>query len=324
MIDGGPDYIEDIKNSNKEVIVFTHNDLDALGSMLNIEFALPNIKKKYWYTNYSNIPQIVKEIESYCAVHNVEHILIPDVSFSDNKEHLKHLYDIAKITHIDHHMYPENFWDEFPNMRVMWDKSKCATLICNEYLGNTGQSSNLDKLSKIIDIYDIWQDQHPAFDVAQSVNDYFWNAHGDIEWLMNEIVKSNYDLPADFNSVISALYIQKDKEIAEYEEKKLIQRAGDITFLFGNAWYNHILINEHRSGKMFFICINDYGIVRVRINQKAPVTLEQLRELRKVVAGNPDIGHSHAFTYKYAGAPSWDNTLKEAQKLSQAIQTVCN
>lgn len=47
----------------EELIVFTHSDLDAIGCMLNIEHKLPTVKKKYFHTNYSNIPERVYEIK---------------------------------------------------------------------------------------------------------------------------------------------------------------------------------------------------------------------------------------------------------------------
>ena len=36
-----------------ELVVMTHHDLDALGCMLNIEYKMPGIPKKYFHTNYS-------------------------------------------------------------------------------------------------------------------------------------------------------------------------------------------------------------------------------------------------------------------------------
>ena len=35
-----------------ELIVLLHNDLDAIGAYINIEYKFPTLKKKYFYTNY--------------------------------------------------------------------------------------------------------------------------------------------------------------------------------------------------------------------------------------------------------------------------------
>ena len=45
-----------------ELIVFGHNDLDQIGSMLSIEYKMPNIQKKYFYTNYGDIEKQVQAI----------------------------------------------------------------------------------------------------------------------------------------------------------------------------------------------------------------------------------------------------------------------
>ena len=53
--------------SIKEYVVFSHNDLDALGSMLCFDYITPDIKKTYFHTNYANIPEIVDEILLYTS-----------------------------------------------------------------------------------------------------------------------------------------------------------------------------------------------------------------------------------------------------------------
>ena len=144
-----------------ELIVFGHNDYDMLACMLAIEFKFPGIKKKYFHTNYANIPERVAEIEQHIKENGNKHILIPDVSFSDNKEHLRTLYNLGNCIHIDHHLYPDGFWDEFPDMKVVWDKTKCAGKLCHEYFGNLGKNAALDKFIEIADVYDLWQVKGP-------------------------------------------------------------------------------------------------------------------------------------------------------------------
>lgn len=300
----------------EELIVFTHNDLDAAGCMLNIEYKWPNIDKVYFHTNYSNIPQIVSEIEAHIKKNGNKHILIVDVSFSDHKDSLEKLYNLGKCTHIDHHMYPDGFWDEFPDMKVVWDKEKCATLLVNEYLGNTGKNSNLDKLSKIIDIYDIWQVKHPAFDFSQDLNDYFWKAG--IENFVESIKENDWKLPDDFAEEVAHIRRESDMAIQSYEERKLIHRASDITLAFVNGWFNQVLIPEMRNGQNFVIGINSHGIVRVRINQDSPYTDEQKNSLRFALIGAEDHGHMNAFTYKVDN-PKFENLIKEAEKVVEKI-----
>lgn len=305
----------------EELIVFTHNDLDAIGSILNIEFKIPDIPKKYFYTNYSNIPAQVDNIIEYAEANNCKHILIPDVSFADNKESLRRLYNyFHKVTHIDHHLYTDNFWDEFPNMTVVYDKTKCATKLCNEFFKNTGKNINLDKLTYIIDVYDLWQTENNAFDFAQLLNEYFWT--WDIELLTKTIIQNGYKLPEDFQEVTQNIKNKYMKAIVEYESKNVIHRARDVTFCFINDWFNQVLLKEMENGQNFVIGINSYGIVRVRINKNSPYNNEQLNKFRIVLTETEAIGHMLAFTYRIKDFNGFDCVLKEASKIDNFLKEI--
>lgn len=306
-----------------ELIVFTHCDLDALGCMLNIEYRFPAIPKKYFHTNYANIDEKVSEILEYAQGSNTSHLVIPDVSFSDNRASLERLYNtFTNVTHIDHHMYPDGFWDEFPNTKVVWDKSKSATKLCNEYLGNAGKNERLDKLTRIIDVYDIWQKNEPEFAVSQDLNEFFWTY--DIGLLCQEIVQNDFKLPPTYPEVVQNIKAKYAADIASYEERKLIHRAGEITIAFIDDWFNQVMLKEHASGKNFVIGANSYGIIRIRINQDCPYTEAQLNKVRFRLTGNAEYGHLHAFTYKVQGTVDFNKLMAEVQKIVSIIDEECN
>lgn len=308
----------------KELIVFTHNDLDALGCMLNIEFKMPNIPKKYFHTNYANINEVVAEIEQFLHENQCTHILIADVSFSNNKQALQKLYSCAKITLIDHHLYPDGFWDDFPDMKVVHDKTKSATKLCNEFFRNTGANPGLDKLTHIIDVYDIWQTSEPHFDVSQDLNEYFWASinYGELLPLVNRIVSNGFKLPGDFTQVTSGIRTKRSSDIQSYEDRQLIHRAGDVTVCFVNEWFNHILINEMRQGKNFVIGVTPKGIIRVRIREESPYSSSQKNSLRMHLTGTEDTGHMNAFTYKPRGEISFDALVNEVKRITGAIDAI--
>lgn len=300
---------------NNELVIFTHTDLDALGCMLGIEFKFPDIQKKYFHTNYGNIVERVQEIEDYMKENGNTHILIADVSFSDNKESLRKLYSLGKCTHIDHHLYPEDFWDEFPDMKVVYDKTKCATLLCHDYFGNAGKSERLDKLVRIIDVYDLWQINEIEFNIAQDLNNYFWTH--DIAVLLDKIIQNEFKLPSDFIEVTSNINANCKNDMIKYQEQKLIQRAGDISLCFIKEWFNQVMIKEMDDGQNMVVGLDPYGIIKVRVNQNAPYSVEQLTEFREKLIGNSNVGHHLAFTYKYKGERSFENLMAEAQRLVQ-------
>jgi oligoribonuclease NrnB/cAMP/cGMP phosphodiesterase (DHH superfamily) len=303
---------------SEELIVFTHNDLDALGCMLNIEFKMPGIKKKYYHTNYKNIPDIVDQIEAHIKEHGNTHILMPDVSFSDNKEHLRRLYTLGKCTHIDHHLYPDGFWDEFPDMKVVWDKTKSATLLCNEFFQNTGKNQSLDNLTHLIDVYDLWQTKSKYFGLSQDLNEYVWTH--DLGLLSQKIVENDFNLPADFKDTVHGIREKYTKDIADFRARGLVQRSGDVTFAFVNDWFNQVLIEEMNNGVNVVVGISKFGITKVRINQDSDFTKEQLDRMRLELTGTSNIGHNLAFTYKCDTPKGFESLIDEAKKISCVIE----
>lgn len=308
---------------NNELVVFSHNDLDALGCVLNIEHKFERASKKYFHTNYANIPEIVNEILVHQIKTGSTHMIITDVSFSDNKKYLKILYDAFEhITYIDHHLYPDDFWNEFPNMKIKWDKSKCAALLCYEYFNNNNHS--LHKLSKLIDVYDIWRTEHPAFPVSQDLNEYFWSKNRtsgiSIEELSKEIKIVQYNLPRDYLEVVQGIKDTYNPIIEKYYSEKQIQTSGNITLCFINDWFNQVLIPEMQRGQDFVIGFNSYGIIRVRIRAQAEYTKEQKDELRLKLTKTSNTGHNNAFTYKIDNPVSFDKLIAEAKKIVNIIQ----
>lgn len=313
---------------NNELIVFTHNDLDMLGCQLNIEYKWPTVTKKYFHTNYSNIPTITDDIEAYILQQGNKHLLIPDVSFATNKDSLRRLYrlldngTLSSITHIDHHLYPDGFWDEFPKMKVVWDTTKSATMLCNEYLGNKGQNVNLDKLSTIIDLYDLWQYKSPHFGVAQDFNNYFWEVGK--EWLLHEIISNGYKLPSNYNEIVNKFNKDAEAHITKLESKNLIMRKGKMTVVFTNGFFNQVLLKELDAGKEIVIGVNDYGIIRIRLHQETTLSEKQINRIRLETTGETETGHLHAFTYKLNKEPTFENLITEITRITKVIETVVN
>lgn len=303
-----------------ELIVFSHQDLDMSGSVLNIEYKMPNIKKKYFYTNYGDIKQRVDDIEEYVKQHGNTHCLMTDISWSTNPDELHRICSLfSKITLIDHHLYPNEFFEAYPKLKVHWDKSKSATLLTYEYLKNA--NSDLLALSKLIDVYDLWQDTHPDFSEAQDLNEFFWEIGK--EKFINDCISSGYKLPHYYNSVVSDIRKKYTEEIDKYENRKLIHRADKITVAFVDTWFNQILLKEMKEGKDFVINAMSYGIFKIRINAAASITSEQKNALRLSLCGTADIGHENAFTFKMKDSVSFENIMKQIKFIISEINRIC-
>lgn len=307
-----------------EIVVLGHNDLDMLGCVLNIEYKLKEYNKKYFCTNYLDLDSKVNETIDFIEKNNCSHLFIVDVSFSDYKQLLDQLYSLdIKIIYIDHHQYGSDFWDSYPDMTVKYEKNKCAALLCNEFFKNAGHNERLDKLTRIIDVYDLWQTDEPEFDVSQDVNNYFWYKIKEENKTLFDMVKilqeNDFKLPSDFIEIVDQIKQQYLADINNYEQRGLIQRTKDITLCFIPNWFNQIIVSEMNNGKTFVICINQYGIVRTRINKKSNLTDDQKNNIRLKVTGNVNSGHAEAFTHKYKEKLSFENSINEAQRIIKII-----
>jgi len=307
-----------------DLIVFTHNDLDALGCMLNIESFLPDINKVYYHTNYADIGEVVKDIITYIIANDSKHIIIADVSFSDNKPHLIALRDTGiNITYIDHHLYPADFWDDFPNMTICHNTKKCAALLCNEFFKISGKNPTLDRLTHIIDVYDIWQTKAPEFNISQDINRYFWYCAREIDMPLKDIMKSfiasGWKLPPDYKKVIIELNKTVENKIKDYHKRGCVAKIGDITLCLVQDTFNEIVIQEMNAGQNCVVGLNPFGIVRIRFNENAKIADNVKNALRLKLAGTENIGHMNAFTYKMPGVINFDKIVDYAEFVINTI-----
>jgi hypothetical protein len=232
---------------------------------------------------------------------------------------LKILSQIGNCTVIDHHIYSNNFWKDFEDINVIHDITKSATLMCNKYLNNTGINQQLDNLSKIIDIYDLWKSENNFFELAQDLNEYFWDYS--LEEFVKKIIQNNYKLPKDFINVTTAKRKKIQEDIIDLEKRKLIHRFGKSTVIFDSACFNRILIDDMKKGQNFIIGISSFGIVKIRINKNANFPEEQLNKLRFELTQKEKYGHSLAFTYKIENV-NFDKIMNEAKKIIQNISEI--
>lgn len=303
-----------------ELIVFTHCDLDMAGSVLCIEKYIPNIRKKYFYTNYSDIKKRVDEIENYIKQHGNTHCLMTDISWSTHPDDLHHICSLfEKITLIDHHLYPNGFFDNYPKLKVYHDKSKSGALLTYEYFKLN--DSNLKSIIDIIDVYDLWQSEHRDFEKSQDLNRFFWEVGR--EKFIEDIINSNYKLPSYYENTVNKIRVKFTEDIEKYEKRKLIHRTDSITIVFTNDWFNEILIKEMSDGRDFVINVTTYGVFKIRINNNSGISDDIKNKIRFKLTGNTDIGHMNAFPFKMSLPISFENIMSEIKRVINIIEETC-
>lgn len=286
------------------MIHFTHNDLDALGSMLCVNLKYKDKITKVCHTYYGDIEKqidnIIKDTDDI--------VIITDVSFAERPESLTKLIQSKKFVQlIDHHSYPNNFWekfDKYTNFKHIINDQICASLSCYELYKDCINSESdenrralLSNLCKIIDVYDCWREHDKLFQSAQKLNLWFWTKN--IDELCKVIEENGYKFPAETKNEIEYLYNKQLKDVENAYASKKVFRAGKITYIFDNDVFNPILIKEMSEGQQLVIgCqqtkTGDFCFkVRVKQGIFDSVTLDRLR----IEIAGKITGHPNAFSY---------------------------
>jgi len=302
------------------MIIFTHNDLDAISCMLNIHIATNKMPVTF-HTNYKNIEEKTYEIIDYIDKHQVSKIYILDISFSQNKHNLiSILKKNIPVIFLDHHTYEPGYFESllnFKNFKYVHDISKSAGLITYEYFHNVNKSKALDVFTSISDTYDLWQVKKPNFDEALQLNNYFWTVG--IDWMFNEMINNNYKLPNNFKSTNDKYLIDRKKGLESLYNKKLIRSDGTTSIVFADQWFTEALLSEFDKGSKVVIIANSYGIMRIRFNAQLDIDDKIWKAIKNDILGTENIGHLHAFSLKIE-----KNGFEEIMEKIQELVSIIN
>lgn len=295
------------------MIVFLHNDLDAVGCQMCIEEMSFKITETF-HTNYSDFTDKCNQILEYAKEHNETELLIADLSFADHLDELKMLVNtFESVLHIDHHSYPEHFFQKVigkGRYKCKIDSTKCAAKICYDFFKL--ENKTLKVLIDVIDVYDCWRTESSMFDKSQNLNKYFWEKGWD------NFKQFKNTIPNDYKETIDKILKYEKEGIQKLKDANLIIRSKDnsqkITFILNNEFFNPIMIEEMKQGQNFVVGIHN-GIVKFRVRKGALDSL-RLEDLRYLTAGKVT-GHPLAFTYAI-GKDNMD-TVKEIQRISNII-----
>ena len=308
-----------------QIVHLTHNDLDALGCILCLEYATLGIVKKTFYTNYQDIEEQVSNVYDYVLQHKPKLLLISDVSFSQYKQliyKIQELQNVTRVIFIDHHSYPDHFFDDL-TLEYTWGEKSATKLVQEKF--KLGDLENLSKITNLINTFDIWVEKDTSFPLSLAVNLYFWNRVSlgtnivSIEELAKEIITNNCKLPPDFFSFYQQYKIDSTEFMKKARAKKLIVSDGFMTCAFVDEYFNEILYEEFSKGVQFIVIANSYGITRFRFSTFSKLSDETKEKIKYELIGDINIGHLNAFSAKIQNS-TFDKLIKRIEEVSQIVK----
>lgn len=286
------------------MILFVHNDLDAVGCELVVRKVYT--PSKTFYTNYYDFEKVVNDIIQYANENNETEIIIADLSFAERPQTLQNLINhFEKVTHIDHHSYPAGFFDGITGNYTRYiDTSACAAKHCLKYFSI--KDDFLSDLIYYIDIYDVWRAESKDFKTAQNLNSYFWN-----KGYQTFLASFNGSYPDDYNDVVNTILKEQNDKIEKIKNEHNMLKLDKITFMFTFECFNPIMIDEMENGQHFVAGISG-NKVRFRI-KKNIYTNAEMDAIRNKIAGKTT-GHLTAFSYTFDG-----DIVKERNRICKEL-----
>lgn len=305
--------------------VLTHNDLDALGSVLCLR------KKLYLYgecitylenTNYTDLSEKAQNILKTCNIikRNINFdeptftLWIMDVSFNQRSEMIENFTKNFDFVHlIDHHMYADGYLDEmqkkFSNfvVNVSKDNSKCATMLMydltEEHYGERPGHYSFKNLIPTINAYDLWNTKSELFEESFWLNEYFREmskemTFKDIVKLFEEPLTCDDQWTHGYQDAIQGIKTKHEYIYTRIKNDPSAYEVHDgLTVLHSLDCFNDFVYNEMLEGQDMVVGCNSKGYVKVRVKPNV-FTKETLDNFRKIVTGSVEFGHDLAFSVK--------------------------
>ena len=213
-------------NKDLKTLHLSHTDLDGSGSIIIAKEYLTDVSHRRITYNAVN-ENLLKILNSE---NDFKQLLITDLCFYE--EDWKVLQILAKhfdsVTYIDHHIYEFDYTKYLTdNMEVIIDKSKCATSLTYDYFLEKEKSvSRFFDLQKYTNIFDIWLEDNPEFEIAKDYNRVFWAlGYKSFETLFFKdpfITKPLENLVKNIHSEIDSYFTEREKEGLIITNEKLV------------------------------------------------------------------------------------------------------
>jgi len=271
-----------------KTLYITHNDLDAIGSIIVANLFSLNIDD-YRFCNYTDIynddeTEVILQLEDH-----YDRILLVDLACTAVLyDFLSERTDILGV--FDHHERTEAVKDR---KGVSFDLTKSGT----EIFANAVGSDLCFKWTQFIEAvtaYDTWQLDHPLRELGENINRLFYGSlnwadnvrqtygqyKGFIESQVSKLLDKNLEEYAFSDWELQKIEAAKQKEIRAYHDAKanMIRREddkGNSYLLFhGSTKISHICsrLLAEEEGVDYVVAINTYsGTKKKRVNGRVSV-----------------------------------------------------
>lgn len=213
-------------NKDLKTLHLSHTDLDGSGSIIIAKEYLTDVSRKR--ITYNAVNETLLKILN--SDNDFKQLLITDLCFYE--EDWKVLQNLAKhfdsVTYIDHHIYEFDYTKYITdNMEVIIDKSKCATSLTYDYFLKKQKSvSRFFDFQKYTNIFDIWLEDNPEFEIAKDYNRVFWAlGYRSFETLFFKdpfITTPLENLVKNIHSEIDSYFTEREKEGLIITSEKLV------------------------------------------------------------------------------------------------------
>jgi len=309
-----------------EIVHLNHNDSDAIGCSLNLHYSMPDRKKVMFNTNYTDLLEKINDVILYIQKNNVDLLVISDISFADNLSDLLHIQSEVqdklgvKILYFDHHTYKPDFFKDITFFYIH-DITKSATLIMNEAFHS--KNENLNKLSKLINDFDIWVEDSNTFNISIALNEYLWNGikNKSIDAVIKEIIDNDYKLGKNFIDFFKKHTIDSKNTLKNLKEKGLFINDNFLSIIFTDEYFNDALYESFHNDKCkVAIIVNSYGIFRIRFSTINCLSDSEKEKIKLAIMGTLEYGHLNAFSLKVQNS-NFKKIMSKVQELTTIINT---
>lgn len=318
---------------SEKTIALTHNDGDALASLMLIDRV--HHPEKWFFTSYTNLNAVMQEIKEYVLRNQVQNVVIADVSFAGRRKMIIDLTrTLAKVSKsykliiFDHHTYSDTFWKGV-TAEVHVDTSRSA---CRGILNQYSKTHNLFDLTQFVmdmDAFDIYNTSAERFEEALIFNEFikvFCNKDSSkLQELSDILIKWN---PKYGYTYLMGKFREDYKESFQaYKrdclDKKVMIRSTKgkkITILMVPEYFNMFVYTEFKRGQDAVVCAAN-NCIRVRL-RKGVFTNEQIKALKaELIPSNPEVGHPCAFPIQLASSKP-DIVVETVARVCETINNI--